>query len=125
MRLAFTGFACGSIGDDTMVPLFGQVVMTELGAVDPAVLEAQARRMLASGRDTKDVLEFLAATLTNRLMHGPSQRLREAAERGDADLIRAAQQLFGADKPREDSTPEIAPDAPTRAPAIVTVCRVR
>jgi len=69
----------------------------------------QARRMLASGRDTKDVLEFLAATLTNRLMHGPSQRLREAAERGDADLIRAAQQLFGADKPREDSTPEIAP----------------
>jgi glutamyl-tRNA reductase len=58
----------------------------------------QARRMLAAGRDTKDVLEFLAATLTNRLMHAPSQRLREAAERGDIEMIRAAQTLFGIDK---------------------------
>ena len=59
----------------------------------------QARRMLAAGRDTKDVLDFLATTLTNRLMHAPSQRLREAAERGDAEIIKAAQTLFGIDKP--------------------------
>lgn len=33
-----TGLAAGPLaGDDTMVPLFGQVVMTELGAVDPTV----------------------------------------------------------------------------------------
>ena len=43
--------------------------------------------MLAAGRDPREVIEFLAATLTNRLLHGPSQRLREAAERGDAELI--------------------------------------
>ncbi|MBC7984635.1 MAG: glutamyl-tRNA reductase [Candidatus Obscuribacterales bacterium] len=54
----------------------------------------QAEHMLASGRDAKDVLEFLASTLTNRLTHGPSHRLRVAAEHGEADLIKAASELF-------------------------------
>ena len=54
----------------------------------------QAQRMLAGGRDPKEVLEFLASTLTNRLTHAPSQRLREAAESGEADLIKAAAELF-------------------------------
>ncbi len=55
---------------------------------------AQARRMLATGRNADEVVEFLAMTLTNRLMHAPSQRLREAAERGESDIIQAAQELF-------------------------------
>ena len=54
----------------------------------------QAQRMLASGRDPKEVLEFLASTLTNRLTHTPSHRLRVAAEQGEADLIQAAAELF-------------------------------
>ena len=54
----------------------------------------QARRMLATGRNPAEVMEFLAMTLTNRLMHSPSQRLREAAERGEPEIIRAAQELF-------------------------------
>ena len=54
----------------------------------------QAQRMLAGGRDPKEVLEFLASTLTNRLTHAPSHRLRAAAEEGDADLIKAAAELF-------------------------------
>jgi glutamyl-tRNA reductase len=58
----------------------------------------QARRMLAAGRDPQVVLEFLANTLTNRLMHAPSQRLRDAAERGDAPLLEAARALFSADR---------------------------
>jgi glutamyl-tRNA reductase len=58
----------------------------------------QARRMLAAGRDPEVVLEFLANTLTNRLMHAPSQRLRDAAERGDAPLLEAARLLFAADR---------------------------
>jgi glutamyl-tRNA reductase len=71
----------------------------------------QARRMLAAGRDTKEVLEFLATTLTNRLMHAPSQRLREAAERGDVDVIKAAQALFG--KPQATSADDArSTDAP-------------
>ena len=56
----------------------------------------QARRMLAAGRDPREVVDFLATTLTNRLLHGPSQRLREAAERGDAELLDAARALFDA-----------------------------
>ncbi len=54
----------------------------------------QARRMLAAGREPQAVVEFLANTLTNRLTHGPSQRLRDAAERGDAPLLDAVRALF-------------------------------
>jgi glutamyl-tRNA reductase len=59
----------------------------------------QARRMLAAGRDPQEVVDFLASTLTNRLLHGPSQRLREAAERGEVELLEAARILFAADSP--------------------------
>jgi glutamyl-tRNA reductase len=58
----------------------------------------QARRMLAAGRDPQVVVEFLATTLTNRLMHAPSQRLRHAAERGDAPLLEAVRTLFASDR---------------------------
>ncbi len=54
----------------------------------------QARRMLAAGRPQDEVLEFLAVTLTNRLLHGPSTALREAAESGDAEIAAAAARLF-------------------------------
>lgn len=54
----------------------------------------QARRMLATGRDPIEVVEFLATTLTNRLLHGPSQRLRDAAENGEVELLEAAKALF-------------------------------
>ncbi|HEX7115754.1 MAG TPA: glutamyl-tRNA reductase [Steroidobacter sp.] len=58
----------------------------------------QARRMLAQGRDPREVLDFLSTTLTNRLLHGPSQRLREAAERGDAQVLEAARMLLAPDR---------------------------
>jgi glutamyl-tRNA reductase len=58
----------------------------------------QARRMLAAGRDPQEVIDFLAATLTNRLLHGPSQRLREAAERGESEVLQAARSLWVPDK---------------------------
>ncbi|HEX3846383.1 MAG TPA: glutamyl-tRNA reductase [Steroidobacteraceae bacterium] len=46
----------------------------------------QARRLLASGKTPEEVVEFLANTLTNRLLHAPTQALRQAAELGDAEL---------------------------------------
>jgi glutamyl-tRNA reductase len=55
----------------------------------------QALRMLASGREPAQVLEYLAGALTNRLLHAPSAALREAAERGDDALATAAARLFG------------------------------
>jgi glutamyl-tRNA reductase len=60
---------------------------------------AQARRMLAAGRDPQEVVDFLATTLTNRLMHMPSQRLREAAERGEEEIVRAVRSLYAPDNP--------------------------
>jgi glutamyl-tRNA reductase len=74
---------------------------------------AQAQRMLAAGRSPQEVIEFLAATLTNRLMHTPSQRVREAAERGDAEAVRALQSLFDADS----ATPKEADPAPSSTTA--------
>lgn len=61
----------------------------------------QARRMLDNGRPAEEVLEFLATTLTNRLLHRPSSQLRQAGEEGDAHLMEAATRLFGDDKTKK------------------------
>lgn len=60
---------------------------------------AKARQQLANGRDADEVLDFLAHTLTNRLLHPPTAALREAALSGDAELARAADRLFPAQPP--------------------------
>jgi glutamyl-tRNA reductase len=56
---------------------------------------ARAREMLANGRDPNEALDFLANTLTGKLLHTPSVRLHEAAEHGDQALLDAATRLFG------------------------------
>jgi glutamyl-tRNA reductase len=58
---------------------------------------AHARAMLANGHDADAALDYLAHTLTGKLLHTPSVRLREAAEAGDQALLDAATRLFGAD----------------------------
>ncbi|HSM99881.1 MAG TPA: glutamyl-tRNA reductase [Rudaea sp.] len=57
---------------------------------------ARARALLANGRTPEQALEYLAHTLTNKLMHAPSANLRAAALRGDDELLRAAKRLFDA-----------------------------
>ncbi len=54
----------------------------------------QARRMLAAGKSTDEVIEFLANTLTNRLLHTPTQALRQASERADGELGEALKRLL-------------------------------
>jgi len=49
----------------------------------------QARRQLAAGKSADEVLEYLANTLTNRLLHTPTQALRQAAEMADSTLAEA------------------------------------
>jgi glutamyl-tRNA reductase len=49
----------------------------------------QARRQLAAGKTADEVLEYLANTLTNRLLHTPTQALRQAAELADSTLAEA------------------------------------
>lgn len=57
------------------------------------VLE-RARAQLAAGQPPAAVLDFLAHTLTNRLLHAPTAALRDAAISGDAELLRAADRLL-------------------------------
>ena len=40
------------------------------------------------------MLGLLAHQLTNKLLHGPSSALRQAALDGDLDLLRAAERLY-------------------------------
>jgi glutamyl-tRNA reductase len=54
----------------------------------------KARNMLLRGKSPEDALEFLAHTLTNKLLHAPSANLRAAALRGDSELLQAAEKLF-------------------------------
>ena len=74
------------------VPMIRELRGQAEAARDQAL--AQARRLLAAGHSPEAVLEQLAATLTNRLLHGPSAALRDAAERGDVTLADAAARLF-------------------------------
>ena len=68
------------------------------GELARADVLAKARQQLASGLDPDAALEFLAHTLTNRLLHAPTIALREAAMTGDGELARAAEKLFPAEQ---------------------------
>ena len=61
----------------------------------------QAVQMLAQGKSQQDALNFLANTLTNRLIHAPSQRLRDAAETGDGEVVETIAQIYKLDPPRD------------------------
>ncbi|MFA7488595.1 MAG: glutamyl-tRNA reductase [Lysobacteraceae bacterium] len=62
-------------------------------ATRDAVL-ARAGEMLTQGRSPQQALEYLAHTLTNKLLHAPSVALRQAAQQGDRELLHAAARLF-------------------------------
>jgi len=57
-------------------------------------LLAQARAQLEAGHDPDDVIQRLSHRLVNRLLHGPSIRLRQAAESADEALLEAARYYF-------------------------------
>ncbi len=65
------------------------------------VLE-RARQMLAAGKPADEALNYLANTLTNKLLHAPSVNLRAAALRGDHDLLQAAARLYRDGAARDD-----------------------
>jgi glutamyl-tRNA reductase len=54
----------------------------------------QARRMLASGKSGDEVIDYLANTLMNRLLHAPTQALRQASELADIDLAETLTRLL-------------------------------
>lgn len=65
---------------------------------------AKARAELANGRPPEDVVEHLAHSLANKLLHAPSASLRIATLAGDADLLAAAIRLYGLDEEGDEST---------------------
>ncbi len=85
-----------------------------LGDATREEILARARQQLVAGRDPDQVLQFLAHTLTNRLLHPPTAALREAALAGDAELARAADRLFPARAPYSHPAPPSLP--PPRLP---------
>jgi len=60
----------------------------------------QARRLLAAGKPADEVIEYLANTLTNRLLHTPTQALRQAAELTDTALAEAVTRLLVEERDR-------------------------
>jgi glutamyl-tRNA reductase len=57
-------------------------------------LVTRALRKIKAGQDPEQVITQLANTLTKRILHLPSIRLRQAAEEQDDDLLRVANRLF-------------------------------
>lgn len=63
------------------------------------ILEVARRRAETKGPD--EALAFLANTLTNKLMHAPTNAIRRAAEADDPELMRAVETLFDLDRDDE------------------------
>jgi glutamyl-tRNA reductase len=61
----------------------------------------KARRKLAAGEPVDEVLAFMADTLSNKILHAPSQALRRADAVEQALLLNAARKLF--DLPEDDT----------------------
>lgn len=57
-------------------------------------VQAKALRLLAQGRAPEEALNFLAHTLTNKLLHHPTSQLRQACRDGCDELVEAARLLF-------------------------------
>lgn len=65
----------------------------QVGAFKDTLL-ADAQRRLAGGADPDKVMQQLANSLANKILHQPTTRLRQAAADGRQDLLNAAQELF-------------------------------
>ncbi len=72
------------------------------------IARAEAERTLASVGGKLDEkgrrsVEAMAQAIVNKLLHGPTSRLKEAAAAGDTDLPGAAAALFGLDEQEQTS----------------------
>lgn len=54
----------------------------------------KAKKQLATGQNAEEVLDFLARTLTNKFLHQPSIKLREASQQERDEILDIAQNLF-------------------------------
>jgi glutamyl-tRNA reductase len=61
----------------------------------------QAQRMVSAGKSTDEAMEFLANTLTNRLLHAPTQALRQAAESAETVVAEALTRIIVEERDRQ------------------------
>ena len=69
----------------------------------------KARRRLQGGDPADEVIEYVARTLTNKLLHAPSTGIREAGESDRQDVVEAARILFGVTG--GEGAPDRSPDS--------------
>lgn len=62
----------------------------------------KALKRLQAGQDPEQILAQMASTLTNRILHEPTQRLREAAEEQHYEILKAADWIFRSTSDPED-----------------------
>lgn len=70
----------------------------------------RARRMIAAGAAPNEALEFLAHTLTNKVLHAPTVSIRRAGARADGELVDAARTLFDLAPPLPSSDEPVGDD---------------
>lgn len=102
-------------------------VLSQLRRQAEAIARAEAERTLGQVGGKLDErgrrsVELMAQAIVNKLLHGPTARLKAAASSGDGTLAEAAAELFGIEEPqpaekrRGDAAPEEArPRTPTVA----------
>jgi glutamyl-tRNA reductase len=94
-------------------------VLAELRRRAEQIARAEAERTVAhlggkldeKGRKS---VEAMAQAIVNKLLHGPTARLKEAAASGDSDLPGAAAELFGVE-PEENPHPRGRPESDSAA----------
>jgi len=59
---------------------------------------ARALKMLHNGKPAEAVIQHLAHTLTNKMLHTPSVQLQQASKQGQDDVLKAAATLFDLDR---------------------------
>jgi len=62
----------------------------------------KALKRLQAGQDPEQTLAQMANTLTNRILHEPTRRLREAAEEQNYDILKAADWIFRSTREPEE-----------------------
>ena len=77
---------------------------------------AKARRRLQSGEPADEVVEYVARTLTNKLLHAPSTGIREAGASDRQDIVEAARVIFGVAEGEERDERDERDKAPAREP---------
>ncbi len=65
----------------------------------------KALRALESGTDAAQAMTQLARALTNKLIHSPTTKLKQASADGRAEVIDISQELLGIDLSKEPSKP--------------------